>query len=271
MDSLTDLRNINYSNPLISIIIATYNVENDLKNCLNSIINQNKNCRVEIIIIDGASTDNTCDIIQQYKDFISYWISEPDKGIYDAWNKGIEQSKAKWIMFLGADDLLVDGALDCYYNTINQNDFKDEIEYVSAKIHIVDYQNNILKVKGAPFQWPLYLKYMTVAHPGSLHSKTLFDKYGKFNTDIKIVGDYELLLRAGKTLKSYFINQVTVKMRIGGVSDSFAAIFEHYKVVKSLDSYSKLLAQFNLTVALLKYIVRFSLTKISKIIKLYLK
>ena len=244
--------------PLISIVIATYNVENDLVKCLNSIISQQKDI-AEILIIDGGSTDNTVQIIEQNHKYISYWVSEPDMGIYDAWNKGISKAAGDWIMFLGADDLLVENALALYNNYIENNN--SDLEFISAKVQMVDVHNNPIRIKGGPFKWPLFLKLMTVAHPGSLHSRSLFEKYGKFNTDIKIVGDYEFLLRAGSSLKYTFINSVTVRMRVGGVSDSSAALFEHYKVVTEIANYPKIPAFVNLIVAYLKFVVR-------KIIKL---
>ena len=90
---------------IISIIIATYNAEKTLKRCLNSIVSQKKD-QLELLIIDGCSTDRTMDIVREFAESIDVIVSEVDKGIYDAWNKGIRLATGEWIMFLGADDYL---------------------------------------------------------------------------------------------------------------------------------------------------------------------
>lgn len=104
---------------LLSIIIATYNAGNTLNTCLTSIVEQ-KSSEIELLIIDGGSTDNTLDIAHSYGDKIDVLISEPDKGIYDAWNKGISYSTGHWIMFIGADDILVDNSLLPYMQYVHQ-------------------------------------------------------------------------------------------------------------------------------------------------------
>ena len=93
--------------PLISIITAVLNGDKTLERTIQSVIDQDyKN--IEYIIIDGGSTDGTLDIIKKYDHAIDYWMSEPDEGIYDAFNKGIQISSGEWIYFLGADDYFVD-------------------------------------------------------------------------------------------------------------------------------------------------------------------
>ena len=98
---------------VITIITATFNADSWVENLIKSVIPQLTN-KVEFIIIDGNSTDNTISLIQKYKEYIAYWCSESDNGIYDAWNKGIRKATGEWIMFLGADDLLQPGALDLF-------------------------------------------------------------------------------------------------------------------------------------------------------------
>ncbi|GHT63967.1 hypothetical protein AGMMS50239_20840 [Bacteroidia bacterium] len=100
------------NNPKISIVTVTYNAVSVLEETILSIINQIYN-NIEYIVIDGGSTDGTLDIIKKYEDRLSYWISEPDKGIYDAMNKGIDRASGDWINFMNAGDLF-------YSNTIIQ-------------------------------------------------------------------------------------------------------------------------------------------------------
>lgn len=238
----------------ISIIIATYNAEKVLQSCLDSIIMQH-NDNIEIIIIDGKSTDQTIDIIKNNQYYISQWVSEPDNGIYDAWNKGITLAKNKWIMFLGADDKLTPNALSLYMDFLTHKENVDCLDLITSKVQMTDHLGNLKRIKGTRYQWPLYLKDMAIAHPGALHSKKLFAQYGKFDTTYKIVGDYEFLLRAGGSLNTFFIDAITVHMMEGGVSDSASAIKEHYRAVTSAN-YNKTLAQINFIIAYIKFIIR---------------
>ncbi|GAB3800336.1 glycosyltransferase family 2 protein [Spirosoma humi] len=210
--------------PKISIVTAIYNGEQYLEGLLQSIVEQNYD-NLELILIDGGSTDKSVTIIKQFNQYVSYWISEPDKGIYDAWNKGIDKATGDWIMFLGCDDILLPNALYEYAKFVNT--VSSDVEYISSKVKITDQNLNLIRVKGWAWEWPRFLKEMTVAHPGSLHARKMFDKYGRFNIDYKIVGDYEFLLRPRVDLKSEYMDIITVIMREGGASDSWAAIQEH--------------------------------------------
>jgi glycosyltransferase involved in cell wall biosynthesis len=98
-------------NPEVSIIIPTYNAEKHLNACLERIKQQNVQ-GIQVIIIDGGSTDSTTEIIKSHQPLIDYWQSEPDNGIYDAMNKGLKFVRGRWILFLGADDLLESGFKD---------------------------------------------------------------------------------------------------------------------------------------------------------------
>lgn len=238
----------------ISIIIATYNAEKYLQNCLNSIIPQ-LNETIELIVIDGGSKDDSVEVIKKNQQHIASWISEPDKGIYDAWNKGLQNATGDWIMFVGADDQLMPNALSVYKQFINDNVAAD-IDLISSTVQMIDENGTIIRIKGWPFLWPMFLKEMTIAHPGALHSKRLFEKYGNFNIDYKIVGDYELLLRAGNSLKSLYLDTVTVVMSEGGASDSVKSIKEHYKAVTTTGKYPKHLALLNAVIVYSKFKVK---------------
>lgn len=210
-----------------SIIMATYNSEAFVEKALESFINQTYRGNYEIIVVDGGSKDNTVGILTRYGHKISKWISEPDRGIYDAWNKGIQLSSGEWILFVGSDDTLELEALENYSIFLNQ--LTEEVDYVSSKNVIVDANGSELRVKGWPWKWPFFLKEMTVAHPGSLHSKRLYERYGYYNTEFKIVGDYEFLLRPRNQLKTAFMDKVTLYMQEGGTSDSLKGVWEAYR------------------------------------------
>lgn len=213
----------------ISLIIATYNAENTISRCLDSIRKQ-KLDSVELIIIDGGSKDQTLNIIQQNKDIIDHYISEPDKGIYDAWNKGIKLSNGNWIMFLGADDWLVDDFFDFYLNLISsQNCFCFDI--ITAKADIVDENGGLMFVYGEKYKWNIFGYRMNISHGTTLHNKSLFSEIGEFDIKYKICGDYDFLLR--KKLNALFCDRVMIKMQYGGMSNTFAGLKDSFMVRKN--------------------------------------
>lgn len=202
----------------ITLITATYNAEKYLEDCILSILNQSYD-DYEYIIIDGGSNDKTIDIIKKYENYLAYWISEPDKGIYDAWNKGLLKANGKWIAFIGSDDLLYPNALKLYVEHINKHSNQRKLEFVSSRIELVSQNLLPIRVVGEPWSWNEFKKEMITWHVGTFHSKVLFDKYGLFDVTYKISGDYEFLLRAKDSLVTSFINDITARMRVGGVSN----------------------------------------------------
>ncbi|RYE13677.1 MAG: glycosyltransferase [Rickettsiales bacterium] len=230
---------------LVSIIIATYNSEKYLDTCLSSIIKQSYT-NYELIIIDGGSTDATLDIISEYESHIYKWISEPDKGVYDAWNKAMFYVRGEWISFVGSDDVLYDNYLETYINYITLNKLAEGADFISSKIDLVDENLNFIKTVGEPWTWKLFKKSMVTWHLGSFHSRTLFESYGIFDTYFKISGDYELLLRPKDNLRSSYINKSTAMMRNGGISSKLLirASVETYKakikngVISYIEGYS---------------------------------
>ena len=200
--------------PLISIIIAVLNGEDYLEDTILSVINQTYD-NIELIIIDGGSTDGTLDIVKKYIDKIDYWISEKDKGIYDAWNKAVQISCGQWIGFLGADDFYELNAIQMYVENINLN---TEVEFISSQSYFCTKDKKILRKIGKSWNWKDFSIYMNIAHVGSLHRKSLFEKYGIYDVNFRVCGDYEFLLRTGNKLKAGFVNQILCNMRIGGIS-----------------------------------------------------
>lgn len=245
----------NFKNkPLISIITAVYNDKKYLEETIMSVINQTYD-NVEYIIIDGGSTDETLDIIKKYEDKIDYWVSERDAGIYDAWNKGIKISRGEWIGFLSAGDFYLPDAITNYVACINQS---EDIDYISSKNILCDERKKFLRTIGTAWNWSIFRRFMNVAHVGSLHNQMLFDTYGLYNTDFRICGDYELLLRAGPLLKAIFLNQLTCNMRIGGISDGSIAVFREAYKAKTIhkNGRSPFEAKIDMLIAIIKWHIR---------------
>lgn len=201
------------NSPLVSIITSTLNSGELLRQTIQAVRRQNyKN--FEFIVVDGDSTDSTHEIIEQSRELITTYIAEPDTGIYDAWNKGLRLAKGKYIAFLGAGDGYLENGLSKMVSCAMAN---PNAELISSKIVFIRNEN-LFRVMGAPWSWNKFRHYMTTAHAGSLHSRSLFEKYGAFDTSYKIAGDYELLLRAGKNLQTAYVDEVTATMAWGGVS-----------------------------------------------------
>lgn len=216
----------------ISIIIATFNASKTLKRCLDSIVPQ-LTYETELILVDGGSKDHTNDIIDSYGDKIAVHISEPDKGIYDAWNKGVNAAHGDWVMFIGADDILLPNAIKSYFDAIKATQDINYFDYICAHNEYVDMKGKLLKILGEKPVWSKMRKGMVAAHVASLHNRrNLFDTIGGYNLDFKICADYELLLRKKDKLKSLMIPAHIARMTVGGMSFSTKAIVESYKIRK---------------------------------------
>ncbi|MBR6989173.1 MAG: glycosyltransferase [Bacteroidaceae bacterium] len=211
---------------LISIIIATYNSGKTLSRCLDSILSQlDEDC--ETLIIDGGSKDETQNIVKLYGEKIAYFISEPDKGVYDAWNKGIKHARGKWITFIGSDDIMLPNTIKLYKSFFATHG--EDYDLVSGKIHFVDKNGNVIRDFGEPWNWEKHIyRKLNLAHPGMLHNRRLFDRIGFFDLRYKICSDSDFLQRVGPEAKGGFINDYLVNMSQGGLSDGYAAMKEGY-------------------------------------------
>ena len=237
----------------VSIIIATYNSSKTLENTLKSCINQ-KNINLELIVVDGNSQDKTVEIISSFKKNIDFFISENDKGIYDAWNKGLNYSSGDWICFLGSDDTwLNDNSL---FELLNLDNAK--VNFISSKSKVINDQNQTEFIIGKKFN-KKNLKYnIGIAHSGALHSKVLFEKFGYFDPDFKISGDYEFLLRCSSHINAAFYDNISTVMMDGGISRKkpFLAFYENFKALKKKSYFMMIFALVNLIFISIKYSIK---------------
>lgn len=179
---------------IVTIVISVLNGDRFLKNTIASILNQ-KHSNFELIIIDGGSTDGTLDIIKSFPSSKIKWISEPDKGISDAFNKGIKLATGDYINFQGdGDGFIENGSLSKLFSNINLSNKPivcGNINRISAKGDIL-YSSKIAK----NFKKESLLFKMSLPHQGLFIPKEFFSKYGEFDLNNKYCMDYELLLRA---------------------------------------------------------------------------
>jgi len=204
--------------PLISIITSTYNAATLLPRTIESIRRQSYD-NIEFIVVDGASKDGSVDVLRANEDVIDYWISEPDSGIYDAWNKGVLLARGEWIAFLGSDDAYYSDAIQQYVHFIQENVAR-RFEYVSTRVDLVNERQKYVRSIGRRWRWSQFQKKMSVAHVGSLHLRSLYERYGLYDTSYKIAADYEFLLRSGSALRAGFFDKSTATMQLGGASSN---------------------------------------------------
>lgn len=206
----------------VSLITVTYNAEMSIERCIKSVIAQNYH-NIEYIVVDGASADNTLQILDQYKKYINLLISEPDKGMYDALNKGISRATGNVIGILNADDYF---ASDDILTKIAEV-FKDpEVDILYGNLDFVDPNETIIRkwrtkaYKRGSFSWG-----WMPAHPTFYCRRSLFNNLGFYSLEYGTAADYELMLRFmhDKNINAYFLDKVMVKMQTGGMSNKSPA------------------------------------------------
>ncbi len=221
--------------PLITVITVVFNDEKYLEETLLSVINQTYES-IEYIIIDGGSTDGTVELIKKYESQIHYWVSEPDKGIYDAMNKGIERAKGDWINFMNSGDMFFDKSvveqlirnLDGTFTYGHTLQF-DENGFVREALG-----SNALHIKNAPY-----------CHQ-SLFTKAHYLKCNQFDSSYQIASDYNQYVNALYNKEKFnFINMYISRSRIGGISQQDrhhnAMIREYFCILKRFNPISAII------------------------------
>ena len=205
----------------ISIITITYNSANTVEDTLRSVTDQDYN-DLEYIIIDGKSKDNTLQLVEKYKHRISKVVSEKDKGLYDALNKGIKHATGDVIGMLHSDDLYAHKSV--LKNVINKFTENPETEAVYADLVFVN-RNDINKPmrvwESGEYKEDSFLQGWMPPHPTFFVRKEVYEKFGGFNTGLKLSADYELMLRLihKNKIRVAYLKETIVKMRMGGVSN----------------------------------------------------
>jgi len=226
----------NRSVPFISVIVAVYNGKATLQQCIDSVVLQTYPNK-ELIIIDGGSTDGTIDLLETNSRLISHWISEPDRGIYSAWNKGLAQAKGDWVCFLGADDWFCDSeVLAKVAHSLERVHSAHEIVY--GQVKMVNAAGGEVDKLGVP--WEQIRESFNegtycLPTPAIFHRRNIFTKYGYFDEDFKIAGDYELQLRVLRSGNPLFLDGVMVSnMQQGGISSRpDSAVISLREIVKA--------------------------------------
>lgn len=189
----------------VTVVIVTYNAAQYLQSCLNSIYAQQYPA-IDIVVIDGKSSDGTAEILQKNTDKLHYWVSEKDKGIYDAMNKALPHITGQWVYFLGADDELLP-------------EFSAMISELKDANAI--YYGNVLAdgVKRSGSISAYYMAKGGIYHQAIIYPKSVFDNY-TYNTKYKIAADYALNMRLYKDKRYHFvyIDMIIAKYNHTGIS-----------------------------------------------------
>lgn len=197
----------------VSIITVSLNSVHTIEQTILSVLDQSYQ-NIEYIIIDGKSTDGTCNIIKKYEDVLFYYVSEPDKGIYDAMNKGLRRATGDIIGLINSDDWYEADAVSKVVNHFTSG----KAELVHGKMCFIDEKGNCTCSKEKMLS---HLWYMAgiVLHPTVFVKRSVYEKYGVFNTDYRIAADYDLLLRFyAKGVRFEYIDEIISNFRTGGIS-----------------------------------------------------
>jgi|GEM_PF-236681 len=197
----------------LSIITVCYNSAKTIEETIRSILNQSSQ-HYEYIIIDGGSSDGTIDIIRKYHEYIDFFLSEPDYGIYDAMNKGIRVAKGNIIAFLNSDDRYFENTVDIVLRAFKKGDF-DII--CGEEIYIWD--DNFSYLRKIALNDKLFYQ-MTVYQPAMFARAEVFQQIGTFDLQYKIAADYDWVLRAYvHGIRFHLLHQPLTYFRHGGLSN----------------------------------------------------
>jgi glycosyltransferase involved in cell wall biosynthesis len=202
--------NIKYLIPKVSIITVVYNAVDTIENTIQSVIEQTYP-NIEYIVIDGGSTDGTMEVINRYKDRISKIVSERDKGIADAFNKGIALATGDWIGMINADDWYAYNAVERIIMSVTSNDV------ICCGNLILIGKNGYAECKKSKVSWLNFGMY--IMHPTCFVRKEVYRNVGLYDTTLKIAIDFDMFLRikaAGYRIK--YIKEMLAFMHTGGVS-----------------------------------------------------
>lgn len=205
---------------LLTVVTVVYNGVKDIERTIRSVIEQTY-WPVEYIIIDGGSTDGTVEIIRSYEDSIDFWLSGPDRGVYDAFNKSCSHIHGEWILFLGAGDVLNSpDVLEHIARAAGR--VSSETELVFGRVCVTNEQGDSIEILNGPWaemrgKWcggrPVFPH-----HQGIFHRRTLLAQGTPFDIGYRIAADSKLVYQSTKRVDPHFCDIVLTRSPLGGIS-----------------------------------------------------
>lgn len=206
------------SNQKVSLITITYNSELHLEKTIQSVINQTYS-NIEYIIIDGSSSDGTLSLIKKYEPNITYWVSEKDEGISDAFNKGLAKATGDIIGIINSDDYYAE---DAVAEVVQAFEVNQDYGFVFGDQMFVDFQGKKLYTQKGNPEYSKIIGYEmpSIPHPTVFVRHQVYQDLGGFDKIYRTAMDYEFILRICRHgVKGYYIPQVLAYQRLNGESD----------------------------------------------------
>jgi glycosyltransferase involved in cell wall biosynthesis len=205
--------------PFISVITVSFNAADFIEQTIQSVLSQSYPA-LEYIIIDGDSTDGTPEIIRRYESRLAYWHSRPDRGVAHAFNLGLERAHGDWILFLNADDLLLEPTgIEHMAAHLSRHQDADVVfgQIVSLTREKHPEPLPLCQIGGHAWRWQEFRRVNRIPHQAAFTRREYFDRVGRFDETFRIAMDYDHYLRARENLRAQFVPLVLVGMRAGGV------------------------------------------------------
>lgn len=237
----------------ISIITVCYNAKDTIEETFLSIFNQTyKN--IELIVIDGASTNGALEVIDKYREHISHFVSEPDEGIYDAMNKGIDYVTGDFVLFLNANDVFYDN--EVLQKVAEALDKNPEAEFLFGDADYVSEDKKTSKIQTyEKITNDFALLANNICHQSIFYKKSLFDRFGKYSNNYKIYADWAFNLKClvENKVSAVYLPTVICKFQLGGTCSNSSAkhnceidknllierYFDNYKFLIKADAFLK--------------------------------
>lgn len=223
--------------PTVSIVTVVRNGRRFVEEAIRSVLEQDY-AGIEYIVIDGGSTDGTVDVLRRYDADISSWVSEPDDGIFDAWNKGIRRSTGHLVKLLNADDRLTPGSVSTAVSLYRES--QPEAVVIASDVVVIDENGSLMKVldhraPGNP-AW-------RVLHPSWYVDARIYDRLGLYATEYRVSSDFEMFQRLRKHGVLFKYSETPlVEFRTGGASSGLNGVSESYRIMRNYFPWSQAVA-----------------------------
>lgn len=206
-----------------SLVTVSFNSAATIRDTIESVVAQS-HPDIEYLVIDGGSTDATVEIVKQYEDRVDVFVSEKDRGIYDAMNKGLRLATGDVVAFINSDDFYADGDVISRVNAVFESTGTQCVFADLDYVHREDTKRVVREWRSRPFSPGAFRRGWHPAHPTFFVKREVFSSFGGFDEEFRISADYELMLRflEARSIRSQYLPSVLVKMRDGGQSNRSA-------------------------------------------------